>query len=113
MACHGVAAIGALGGGTMGPDLTRVYTKLGAALIVWPTTMPAMRPIYAGAPLTNQEQADLLTFLKGEAAQQRTSLLGAWLVGLASVGAFLLLLGAHLTWRRRLRDVRKALLRRG
>ena len=72
MACHSVAAIGALGGGTMGPDLSRAYTKLGAALIAWPTTMPVMRPIYAGAPLTDQEQADLLAFLKGEALAQRT-----------------------------------------
>ena len=113
MACHSVAAIGALGGGTMGPDLSRAYTKLGAALIAWPTTMPVMRPIYAGAPLTDQEQADLLAFLKGEALAQRTFSPGAWLVGWASGGAFLLLLGAQLTWRRRLRDVRKALLRRG
>jgi len=113
MACHGVAGIGALGGGTVGPDLTNAYTKLGAALIAWPTTMPVMRPIYVVAPLTDQEQADLLTFLKSAAPPQRTFSPAAGLVGWVGGGALLLLLGAHLTWRRRLRDVRKALLRRG
>lgn len=112
IACHGVAGIGVLGGGTVGPDLTGAYTKLGAALIAWPTNMPVMRPIYVAAPLTDKEQADLLAFLKSEAAAQPTHPPATWLVGWVGGEALLLLLGAHLTWRRRLRDVRKALLRR-
>ena len=112
IACHSVTGIDGLGGGTMGPDLTKAYTKLGSALIAWPTTMPVMRPIYVASPLTSQEKADLLAYLETEAAAQPSSQPGAWLVGWVGGSAFLLLLGAHLIWRRRLRDVRKALLNR-
>jgi len=113
MACHSAAGVGVLGGGTMGPDLTKVYTKLGSALTAWPTTMPVMRPMYVAAPLASQEKADLVAFFRSEAAAQPGSPPGAWLFALVSGLAFVLLLGAHLIWRRRLRDVRKALLRRG
>ncbi len=112
IACHSAAGVGILGGGTMGPDLTKVYTKLGSSLIAWPTTMPVMRPIYEAAPLMDREQADLIAFFRSEAAAQPSSPPVAWLIGCVGALAFMMLLGAHLIWRARLRDVRKGLLNR-
>jgi len=63
MACHNVANVGEFGGGSLGPDLTQVYDRMGevglsGALSGLP--FPTMRGVYEGKSLTLQEQADLL-----------------------------------------------------
>lgn len=67
IACHSVRGIGALDGGALGPDLTHVVNRLGepglaASLnnIVYPT----MAGLFANRPLTPQEQADLIAYLR-------------------------------------------------
>ncbi|GAB4528405.1 MAG: hypothetical protein Fur0018_14450 [Anaerolineales bacterium] len=71
-ACHGAfgAGVGLTGTqnaslGSLGPDLTHLYGRMGevglqAALKTLP--FPVMQPTYANAPLTAQEQADLLAY---------------------------------------------------
>lgn len=112
MACHSIAGIGALGGGALGPDLTPVYGKLGAAMITWPQNVPPMKPIYASEPLTPQEQANLLAFFKGAVAQRPTQAIGQ-LALLSLAGLIVLLVLAQLTWRRRPSGVRRSLVKRG
>ncbi len=66
VACHSVAGIGPLGGGTMGPDLTHVasrYGEQGLASVLQALPFPVMQEIYADKPLTPAEQAHLLAFL--------------------------------------------------
>jgi cytochrome c2 len=112
MACHSVAGIGALGGGTMGLDLTPAYGKYKEALLSWPQSMPPMQPIFSADPLTPQEQADLVAFLKSAAVPQRPISAIQRLAALAAIGAILFLIAAQFIWRRRLTDVRKVLVRK-
>jgi mono/diheme cytochrome c family protein len=67
-ACHGCHVAGPVtGGGTLGPDLTDVLSRLGGAAGVsgWLANpaSPTMQPIYATAPLTEAEITDLTAFL--------------------------------------------------
>ncbi len=112
-ACHSVAGMGSLGGGTLGPDLTTTYGRLGDAMITWPATMPPMQAIFAGKPLTDQEKADLLAFFKTAAISQRESSSMGWLIAMAVVGGAAAVLLAHFIWRNRLRGVRRTFAPRG
>jgi hypothetical protein len=114
MGCHGIAGIGALGGGALGPDLTLTVKKFGrqgmpAVLASLP--FPTMQPVFAGRPLTVEEQADLLAFLEGPTVTREPGALRrlAWL---ALVGAGVLFAGTGLAWRRKLGPTRRTLVRR-
>lgn len=110
MACHSVAGIGALGGGTLGPDLTGAYGKLGQAVMSWPEIMPPMRAIYVAQRLTPQEKADLTVFLQGAPLARRAIPAMQRLALAAGLGAVGMLLAAQGLWWRRLRTVRRRLL---
>ncbi|MHB0971675.1 MAG: c-type cytochrome [Thermoanaerobaculia bacterium] len=115
--CHATAGLPFLGGGMLGPDLTKVYERMQgrknlAAWLQAPAT-PTMQPMFANATLTNEEIVPLVAYLEnaatkgGQAARpDRVAflLLG---VGGAAIGFF----GADIIWRRRFRDVRKSLVR--
>jgi mono/diheme cytochrome c family protein len=65
MSCHNVSGIGGYGGGSLGPDLTKVYSRYGeAGLANSLQSIPfrTMQGIYSGKQLTEQERADLLAF---------------------------------------------------
>lgn len=68
ISCHSVEGIGALVGGTLGPDLTQVYgrfgeTGLGSAL--QNIGFPTMLNVYLNKSPTDQEVADLVAFFEG------------------------------------------------
>ena len=109
-ACHSAAGIGALGGGSLGPDLTKAFDKLGAALILWPETSRTMKPIFSERPLTDQEKADLLAFFESAGVKERSTEQAAQLFGLAVAGLAIIAALTHLIWRRRLRGVRKSIV---
>ena len=116
LACHTSKAIGGLGGGRLGPDLTRVYERLQgrknlAAWLQAPAT-EVMRPIFRQASLTNDEIKALVAYLEdqaqagGEASQTfQTVLLVFGLLGVAL--AFFL---ADAVWKGRFRGVRIPLI---
>jgi mono/diheme cytochrome c family protein len=67
IACHTISGIAALGGGSLGPDLTQVYQRYGdaglaSALSTIP--FPTMQGIFLNQPLTPQEQANLHALFK-------------------------------------------------
>jgi mono/diheme cytochrome c family protein len=117
MGCHSVGQNGLLGGGAMGPDLTNVSTRrsdmeiLGILSNSGETISPVMQPIYEDFPLTAQEQADLLAFVKSSVGQPESDkellVLG---ISLAGFVAAVVVLG--FIYRGRLRGVRKALVRK-
>lgn len=111
LSCHTIAGIGALGGGAMGPDHTDVYSRLGDAVITFPQT-GTMLPIFGPDPLTPQEQADLLAFFRTAPVAER-SFEAIWvLIGLAVLGALVLIGIAALVWRNRATEpVRVRMLR--
>lgn len=96
MSCHSVGGVGALGGGNLGPDLTKVYSRFGEAGLgssLQNIAFPTMLNVYINKPLTDQEVADLVTFFqqaddtqKAGTAQQSTS--AFWIAG--GVGTLLL-----------------------
>ena len=112
LSCHGIVSDDALGGGTLGPDLTLTFNKqgeLGLAGVLADITFPTMRPVYQDRPLTPDEQAHLRTFLQQAATRRPAQPTG--LFGLLALGGFLVLMVlAQIVWRRRLRRVRQSLV---
>jgi len=111
-ACHSSSGLGALGGGTLGPDLTEAYAKLGDGMIVFPETSKTMKPIFSDRPLTDQEKADLLAFFRSADASERDTQQVIQLAGLALIGTAIIALFTHLIWRKRLQGVRKTMVGR-
>ncbi len=113
MACHSVSGIGALGGGRLGPDLTASYAKWGDAGLASFVTQPAtvtMSAVWTQTPLTPQEGADLIAFVKQASVSQRPANTVVQLSLLAVAVAAALLILAKLTWRERLTSVRRRMV---
>ncbi len=115
ISCHTIAGVGVFGGGRIGRDLTKAYSKWGgaqgiASLLAAPP-FPQMVPLYAGHPLTRQEQADLAAFFATTIDKPRPSD-KSWLLVVLGVGGATCGLGlAFLVWpRRRQLVVRKRLV---
>lgn len=115
VSCHSIAGIPFPGGGTLGPDLTHAYRKLGplgTRSAIETLYFHVMTPIYSAHPLTPEEQADLMAFLEqAESRPQPHS--SAQLVLVAAVvlgGSFVALTG--FLWRNRVKSVRRALVQR-
>ena len=116
MGCHSVGAIGALGGGALGPDLTSAYTKYGgdAGTAAFLNGIPTvtMNAVWIRNPLTPQEQADLVAFLKQVSVTERPIDLVGQLAIIVAVVALGFLLIAQLYWRKRLVAVRRPMVLR-
>ena len=117
MGCHSVGENGILGGGAMGPNLTNATEVLdptdilGVLINNGPIISPVMKPIYTDAPLTVQEQADLLAFLEGSVGQPEAD--REWLVlGISLVGSIFGAAVFGFIYRNRLRTVRRALVKK-
>jgi mono/diheme cytochrome c family protein len=119
ISCHSVRNMGALGGGRLGPDLTRVYQRLGGGaprknLTAW-LTAPAtatMAPVFRSHPLTKEEVHVLVAFFEhssqaGGESDASGSL--AYLL-LGVIVAVCGLAGMDAIWRSRFRGVRRALV---
>jgi cytochrome c2 len=116
MACHSISGIGALGGGTLGPDLTDAYRKYGGTaglesfLASVPT--PTMSAVWTKNPLTPQEIANLAAFIKeGAVAERPLDAIGK-LTLMGGLALIILILIAAVYWRRRLLGVRIPLVER-
>jgi len=96
-ACHVAGSVGNLGGGSLGPDLTDVSSKLGGipGLSGWLANPPAavMSPVFSRHPLTEGEIADLAAFLDDAPNQTKPSYLWDDLVLGAIAGALILVIG--------------------
>ena len=113
ISCPSIAGLPFPNGGTLGPDLTQVYKKLGpqgAQAAMQTLFFRVMTPIYNAHMLAPEEQADLMAFL--EHAETKSSsrwntqiiLLAALVLG----GVFVLL--TAIFWKDRVRSVRRALV---
>jgi len=94
IACHSAAGVAALGGGTLGPDLTKVFTRYGAtglpsALATLP--FPTMQGTFATRLLSPQEQADLYAFFEKVDQQPAvTPPMTTWFLVIGAIGALVL-----------------------
>jgi mono/diheme cytochrome c family protein len=115
ISCHSIAGLPFPNGGTLGPDLTRAYKKLGPCgtqSAMQTLYFRVMTPIYNAHPLAPDEQADLIAFLE----QSETKPKAQWntqIVLLASLllGGVLVALTGFL-WRDRVKSVRQTLVDR-
>lgn len=116
MVCHNVVGIGALGGGTLGPDLTDVFNRYGgqtglAAFLGSPSTT-TMNAVWANQPMSDQERADLVAFFETTTVPVRPAATLWTLAGLSVAGAALMIAAAQVWWRKRLVGVRKPMIAR-
>lgn len=112
--CHTAAALAFPGGGSLGPDLTGVYSKLGpdglnSALET--LYFPAMTPLYMYRPLTQDERRNLFAFFQSLSRQQtETPTLAVG--GIALAGLVILIAVTGIAGRHRLKPVRRRLVER-
>ncbi len=115
MGCHSVGENGILGGGAMGPNLTNIASQRTPAEILGvfsgsgPVVSPVMKPIYTDAPLTPQEQADLLAFLQSTQGQPQAER-EPWIFGISLAGSAFGAGVLGFIYRNRLRSVRRTLV---
>ncbi|HEX2990693.1 MAG TPA: hypothetical protein VHO49_08435 [Anaerolineales bacterium] len=115
MGCHSVGENGLLGGGSMGPDLTNIYSQRSQTeiLAVLSNTgrkiSPVMRPIYTDHPLTWDEEVDLLAFLETSVGQPEADK-ELLVLGISIAGFFAAVGVLGFVYRNRLRSVRRALV---
>lgn len=115
ISCHSIGGLSFPNGGTLGPDLTHVYVRLGqpgAQAAIQTLYFGVMTPIYDRHPLTADEQADLLAFLKQSEPSKRPQWITQILILVAIGVAGIFLIITALRWRRRVRSVRRALVDR-
>lgn len=113
--CHSIAGLPFPNGGTLGPDLTKTYQKLGPQGI-----QPAMRtlffnvmtPIYDQHPLTPEEQRDLIAFFEETTSVPPARGSTQIVVGISLVGCVVLLVITGAFWHDRLKPARKTLIER-
>lgn len=118
LACHTVHGQSALGGGKLGPDLTRVYERLKGrqSLSAWlmaPAT-ETMQPAFKNHPLNADEIHALVAYFEELAphseADSSAGRAAFLLLGLGVACACVFALDA--AWKRRFRDVRRSLVGR-
>lgn len=118
VSCHSVGRLPGLGGGRLGPDLTRVYERIQGrkALAAWlqaPPT-PTMKRLYGDRPLETAEVLALLAVIEQGAAQGAAPVNAARVVFVLGgiVGCAALLFAFDAIWRTRFRSVRRTLVER-
>ncbi len=116
ISCHTVHGLGGLSGGRLGPDLTKVYERIGSrpALAAWlqsPATT-TMRSVFSAHPIDSEEILPLVAFFentaKAPAEDTAVPMLNFFLIGL--FGAALAIAAFDGIWRRRFRAVRRPLV---
>lgn len=116
MSCHSVAGLGAaLGGGSLGPDLTTsgfVQSDVAFASFMGAPSTQTMGAIWANTPLTAQEQADLYAFLSKASVTQREPSALLQIALLSVVGTAVLIGLAQVYWGKRSKGVRKPMIER-
>ncbi len=115
--CHTLGGVGGLGGGRLGPDLTKVFEryenrrKLGTWLSA-PAT-ETMNPTFRDHPMESDEILPLVAYFKHANTNHEEDTASRGLIfallGLAGAAGAVLLLDR--LWRRRFRAVRKPLVR--
>lgn len=118
LSCHSIAGVSSLGGGRLGPDLTKVFERLGGrkGMATWLAAPPTltMNPVFKTHPLDmDTEIAPLIAFFqnaaqKGGIADSSTAMFNFLLLGLG--GTVIALILFDLIWLRRFRAVRRPLV---
>jgi len=113
--CHSTATLPFPGGGTMAPDLTHEYTKLGPDGMHYALRtlyFPAMNALFLKRQLTGQEERDLTAFFQNADQSQRSSGFTRIFGGAGLLGLGVLIGITWMSGRGRVHSVRQKLLKR-
>ena len=111
--CHRVSGLRFPSGGTLGPDLTRTYSKLGSEGLdtaLHTLFFPAMAPLYDPHLLTVSEQADLKAFFEETNSRPITNDLTPVAAAIGLIGFAVLMFITWAVGRKRLQGVRRILV---
>lgn len=117
ISCHTIRDLGGLGGGRLGPDLTRVFERLEgrktlASWLLAPATA-TMGPIFKKHPLDSDEILAMVALFEDSAKRggqdDSVALLNFFFLSLG--GTVIALVACDAIWRRRFRAVRRPLVR--
>ncbi|MGH9739034.1 MAG: hypothetical protein ACRD4X_10665 [Candidatus Acidiferrales bacterium] len=112
-ACHSIAGLPFPNGGTLGPNLTHEYEKLGPEgtdIALKTLFFPTMVALYDPHPLTVMDQADLKAFLKQASSQPPSRDITPLAGVIALCGCAGLIVITWGVWRDRLQGVRRTLV---
>jgi len=115
ISCHSNTEIGGLGGGTLGPDLTKVHSRyggdIGLSAVLLSMPFPTMQPVFSKQTVLDSEVAHLNAyFVQTDKLDEEPLDVGFLWLGLLGVAIFYILI--HLIWRNRLISVRKTMVGR-
>lgn len=116
ISCHTVKGLALLGGGRLGPDLTRVYERLhgrkGLAAWLSSPASPTMSPVFKDHAIQSDEVLSLVALFEDSAKRggqdDTTSLLNFFLLGVG--GMVLGLISLDALWKTRFRGVRRSMV---
>jgi mono/diheme cytochrome c family protein len=111
--CHTVSGLSFPGGGTLGPNLTRTYSKLGPeglSTALHTLFFPTMAPLYDRHLLTPSERSDLFAFFQQADSHLVVRNHTIAVAAIALAGFAILLFLTWVLWRDRLRSVRRTLV---
>jgi mono/diheme cytochrome c family protein len=115
ISCHGNADIPSLGGGSLGPDLTKVHLRMGGDIglksVIQSTPFPTMQGIFSKKPVTEEEATHLIAYF-AQTKDLTEKELNFKIVGISFGGFLFMYILFHLIWRNRLTGVRKPLVGR-
>jgi len=117
LGCHTVRGLDSLSGGRLGPDLSRVYERLGGrtnmGAWLYAPASATMGPLFRGHPLEEEEILSLLAYFEDAAKRggedDTVALLNFFFLGLG--GMILALAIFDGIWKKRFRGVRAALVK--
>ncbi len=113
IACHQNTEIGSMGGGTLGPDLTKVHSRYGGDIglksVLSSTPFPTMRGIFSEQPISETEVAHFIAYFTktNELTEQQvneTFLIKG--IGIGFLGLILVYILISLIWIKRFKGVR-------
>jgi mono/diheme cytochrome c family protein len=105
ISCHN-AGVGALGGGSLGPDLTKVWAEKSFFINAdWINSdgIPVMGPTFSGKDVTPEEVADLQAFFSVQAEKSKTTGTSKF-VGGGIIGFIALIIAFSIIWGGRYRN---------
>lgn len=111
--CHTVSGLPFPGGGTLGPNLTRTYSKLGPeglSTALHTLFFPTMAPLYDRHLLTASERSDLFVFFKQADSRHVVRDHTIAVAAITLAGFAILLFLTWVLWHDRLRSVRRTLV---
>lgn len=113
IACHSTSEVGGLGGGSLGPDLTKVNSKFGA---ITPglvnASFPTMKGVFSKKPILDAEAAHLKAYFSETDSLEPKPSMDFTISLISIIGFIILYILTHLIWRKRLTGVRIPLVGR-